>query len=403
MMGALFVAAAWSCRDADDHGGHGKAGADGQQDAGGGSGGAGGGAPGGAGGIASGAAGAGASSGGGAGGMCAPAPCAVPGCAVGVTPPPGTSLNDLWIGPHREVWAVGDGGFVARREPETGEWCWCAPAPPHSLNGVWGGASDNLYAVGERGVVVHFDGAQWTVTSLGARLDLRAIDGTAGNDVWTVGAQGTAFHFDGQLWSSDFVDARYEFHALWIDPTGVAHAGGRAPLPTDPNFPYMQFDEAFFLRHAPTGYGWQVEGSIAQWGGIDVLAIRGASATDIWAGGINFPAGAAQGYGGLFRFDGTAWTAVSVPDDLLANNYISDVAVNPPDGGGTLFVGSGGPLRYDGVNFTRPPDPAGATDLDVRGGDMYAVGGGGLVYRWTAQSGWIVERPAQRAPATGFF
>jgi hypothetical protein len=34
---------------------------------------------------------------------------------------------------------------------------------------------------------------------------------------------------------------------------------------------------------------------------------------------------------------------------------------------------------------------------------MYAVGGGGIVFRWTLQSGWIVDRPAQRSPASGFF
>src|SRR4051812_33962482 len=44
--------------------------------------------------------------------------CTLPGCPeTFATLPAGFDLYGVWIGPEKEVWAVGEGGFVGRRAP----------------------------------------------------------------------------------------------------------------------------------------------------------------------------------------------------------------------------------------------------------------------------------------------
>ena len=314
------------------------------------------------------------------------------GCPVSGPLPGGVSLTGVWIGPAGEVWAVGGAGYVGRRAPETGAWCWCVPLPS-SLNAVWG-AGNNVFAVGDAGVLVRFDGTRWLRDNV-AFVNLRAVHGTASDNVWAVGQFGTALRFDGIRWFDESAGPQYALGAVWVDPTGVVHIAGRGPLPDpDPYNPTFNV-EAAFLRRAPGGVAWEIEGSVPQRGGIDVLVMRGTSATDIWAGGINYPSGAATGYGGIFRFDGATWVADSGAGDLLASNYIMGIAPSSPAGGATLFTGSGGQgISYDGTSYAAAPELNGATNIDVRGAEMYAVGAYGLVLRWTAQSGWTVDRAA---------
>ncbi len=377
----------------DPHERDGGAAGDGGADARGGAG-AGGGA-GAAGGGAAGDDGAAGAGGAGGGEMCQPAAaCSVPGCGNAGPLPGGIALNGVWIGPAGEVWAVGAAGFVGRRDPETSGWCWCAPAPPATLRAVWGASSHEIFAAGDAGTLLRFDGARWVRYPFRVSQSLHALHGTAPENVWAVGEAGAAARFDGSDWRSESADNRYNLGAVWLDETGVVHAAGRAPLPIpDPYVPTFTV-EAVFLRHAPGAAGWEVEGSIPQRGGIDVLAMRGTSPANIWAGGINYPSGAAQSYGGLFHFDGAAWTTVTPGAEALSNNSITALAVATPDEDATWFVGTRQGLRFDGSAWREVPELAGATALDARGHEMYAVGADGLVFHWTVAAGWKIDRPA---------
>ena len=365
-----------------------------------------GGAPGNAGGGgAAGAAGAGGSPAGaggssGGGGMCqAPAggACAVPGCGVGLLPD-GSDLTDVWIGPAGEVWATAEGGFVGRRAPDTGAWCWCAPFPPHTLRAIWGASSTSLFAVGDTGTVLQFDGTRW-LRHLVVNLDLNAVHGTSGNDVWAAGERGSVVHFDGNTWQAETAGSQYQLNAVWIDPTGVVRVGGSAPLPQPDPYQPSDTEEAIVLRNDPPGsLEWPVELSVPQRGSSRIASLAGNSATDIWAAGVNTPSGAAAGYGGMYHFDGTVWTAPPFVDEILQSHFFSDLATGTPDAGATWFVGGVSGVRYDGTTFTQAPELASATRIDARGEEMYAVGEDGIVLRWTAHTGWTITRPAT-APA----
>jgi hypothetical protein len=342
----------------------------------------------------------------GTGGACAPsaggASCSVPGCGPSRSSPdllPGITLTSVWIGPAGEVWAVGQGGFVGRRAPDSNAWCWCAPNPPTSLTGVWGLDSDHLFVVGSGGTVLRLDGGHW-IRDFATGLDLNAISGTDADNIWAVGEAGTVIRFNGtSSWESHNADTRYSFGAVWIDPTGVVRLGGSAPITGgEPGASYNV--ESVVLRPAaPATAGWVVEASFPQRGAAGVHGMSGSSATDAWAVGVDQPSGAATGVGLIVHFDGATWSRAGGPDIPSTVHHMSDVAASTPDEGATWIVGGVRAVRVLGADFTISPDETlGRTGaIDARGAAMYAVGLDGLVMRWTA-SGWVVDRAPTPSP-----
>ena len=86
--------------------------------------------------------------------------------------------------------------------------------PPNTsaqLFGIWGPSATNLWAVGgdaeRHGVLWHYDGESWKVEDLSAVLPadvpttLYKVWGTSGTDVYAVGQTGVVIHYNGANWS----------------------------------------------------------------------------------------------------------------------------------------------------------------------------------------------------------
>ena len=88
-----------------------------------------------------------------------------------------------------------------------------------SLTDVWGSSDLDVYAVGNaagRGVVLHFDGATWSVVLDEPQVGFVRVGGTDPSDVWVTGhalvptgdvleevaGHGALRHFDGTGWST---------------------------------------------------------------------------------------------------------------------------------------------------------------------------------------------------------
>jgi hypothetical protein len=68
------------------------------------------------------------------------------------------------------------------------------PLPSGSvLNEIWGSSATDVFAVGEDGVVLHYDGAAWTLATP-TRAGLLGVWGSSPGDVYAVGAAGTILH-----------------------------------------------------------------------------------------------------------------------------------------------------------------------------------------------------------------
>ena len=349
----------------------------------------------------------------GAGGPAASAD--IGGCAP-IALPAGITLNGIWIGPSGEVWVAGSGGIVGRRMPDAagGAWAWCQPGSSSTLRSIWGGAADNVWAVGDAATILHWNGGAWTtVTDVGSPAvgNLSDVWGEAStltlpHPVWIVGAGGAVRSFDGFVWHVADAPAQYSLGGVWGSPSGVLRVAGSGPLPPVAG---VRSAEAVVLRLDADG-SWAREASFPQdHGAAGFGRISGASDTNIWAGGLRNPSGAAASFALAAHFDGTTWSLQAglgtplAPEDIILGRSFPDVAVSPPDAPSSAWFTDGSfeqrpAVRFDGTTWTAPdPVASGLVAIDVRGGAMWAAGFNGKVVRWTP-SGWVVSNPALRAP-----
>ncbi len=215
----------------------------------------------------------------------------------------------------------------------------CAPAANSgkgvtdaTLFATWGAADDDVWAVGTGGTLVHWDGKKWSPTMGPVTKTLRAIWGFAADDIWVVGEAATVLHYDGQSWSQVLIPDYQP------DPT-------QKPYTVKSNF----------------------------------LAVWGAAADDIWAGGLHDD----QGKGVLIHWDGSAWAYQPIfQDETREVHAIWGFAKDR-----ILMAGTQGMvLQFDGTQtFTElhPGTIATLFAISGFGKDALIVGDIGTVLRFT--------------------
>jgi len=147
-----------------------------------------------------------------------------------------------------DAWAVGwkaNGGGL-RPTPLTLHWngsTWAKVANgirpsdvSFSLASVWASAPDDVWAVGSTGpsgtvpraLIMHWNGARWSVIPPGPGGDfaLSDVDGSASDDIWAIGGDGASFtaqHWDGSAWTATSLPK----------PPGVTYMTGLAVVGAD--------------------------------------------------------------------------------------------------------------------------------------------------------------------------
>ncbi len=129
-----------------------------------------------------------------------------------------------------DVWAVGgdpsnpaDGGALIHWDGAQ----WTITETEAVLFKVWGTSSDNLWAVGVGGVILHYDGGAWLPQVSGTTEDLVSLWGRSESDVVAIGGrgQGLGVRWDGSAWSP-FELLTPGMSGTWMDSEGVVTAGG---------------------------------------------------------------------------------------------------------------------------------------------------------------------------------
>ena len=190
---------------------------------------------------------------------------------------------------------------------------------------LWGFAPNDLYAVSFVDLL-HWDGAAWSVVDTAGAIDpieLTAVWGTSGNDLWLGDAQnGRVFHWDGVAWSTG-ISQVVSVADLWGVAGGSVYAVGVADI--------SRFN----------GGVWT---SIA-----DDVADQGAG---VWGFGDN-DVWAASDFGGLFHWDGTAWTdTLPIDDPNFSNDSHNSIWGSAPDN--VWAVGDFGAVsHWDGARWTQ--------------------------------------------------
>jgi hypothetical protein len=284
-----------------------------------------------------------------------------------------------------------------------------------TLHDVEAIASDDVWAVGENGVM-HWDGDDWSVTSVPVTETLHAVSAAAPDDVWAGGYR-TFVHWDGAAWSqmpfppsiNGYVlalDARApnDVWAVGHEYTGsipfqitlVLHWDGvewtRIPSPN----PFGRMNSLAAVDVVAANEVWVVgnglsggpfAGHIAmRWDGsqwsdyssnTNICGLNGVeadSSTVVWAVG-RCPA-PNQSESAVYRYDGGVWGRITVPDVGTLNgiSVLSD--------SDAWAVGERGALHWDGNTWTAVDTPHQGLQAvsGVAPDDVWAVGEQGVMH-----------------------
>jgi len=104
------------------------------------------------------------------------------------------NLYGIWGSSSDNVYAVGGGGTVVKRNGST--WSAETSGTNNNLYGVWGSSSTDIFAVGVSGTIIHYDGKAWSTQTSGASANhLRAVWGASSENAFSAGDSGTILHY----------------------------------------------------------------------------------------------------------------------------------------------------------------------------------------------------------------
>jgi hypothetical protein len=149
--------------------------------------------------------------------------------------------------------------------------------------GMWGFSASDIFAVGDNGLILHFDGASWTMMSSPTSNHLHGIWGTAHNNIYAVGANCTIVHYDGFAWHREtYTSSGTQLYGVW----------GSGP------------SDVWVVGTAQQMYHW--DGSSwgrSPWGtACDLYGVHGTSSSNLYVVGTQ------NSYCLALHYDGTTWT-----------------------------------------------------------------------------------------------
>jgi len=307
----------------------------------------------------------------------------------------------VWAAGGRDVFAAGDGGFVARHtggfwavingadagEPWFDAWGTSAASvffvgaggavgryessvftaiqgpTTNTLRGVFGFSDSDVWAVGDAGAIVHFDGTSWSLVESGTTQGLRDIWGYDGGAI-AVGVNGTVVVYDGSRWEASFDSHSHAYQDMFGFSERDVFAVGRVGQNTG------------YVRHID-GREWVLPAE-------ELLSVWGFDPADVYAVGR---------LGAVFHFDGSAWTPMASGTTAVLNGVCGARTVA---GSRVYAVGGHGTIRaWDGVAWT-PMVPPSQYLLDLRDvwalepTDAFAVGPSGTVLHFKGPLGSLI-------------
>jgi hypothetical protein len=254
------------------------------------------------------------------------------------------TFNDIWGISGSIVFAVGDGGVIAKTTNNGTDWTDGTSGTLHDLHGVWGNSSSNFYAVGESGTILHFNGSGWSTVTSGTVNRLNAVWGNSANNIFVVGEDGTILHFDGSSWNVQESGVKANILGVWGTNDG-AHV-------------YAVGNSRWIIDHWEyTLLHW--ESSAATWNIMTSFSTTTRKLIDIW-GTSSSNVYAVGEDGVLLHYNGSAWSEIAsgTTADLYGIWGSSASNVYAVGAFGTL-------LRYDGNSWVP------TTPLDSNSEEIY--------------------------------
>jgi hypothetical protein len=249
-------------------------------------------------------------------------------------------VRSLWLEPSGSVYAVGDGGMIARRDDAA----WIVlrePVPLLQLNAIFGADDASFFALGYSSSFV-FDGSTWKENALADAAASQAGWAVSRDFAIAVGSKGAIDRWNGIRWIHEDSPISEDYVAAWAFTNADAFA--------------VSFQGT--LTHSD-GHSWSAVASLPY----HAADMHGTSPDDVWM--------APSVAGHVLRYDGSL-----VHDMTNATTQLPRAiwAVTPSS---VFVVGDGGMVvHYDGDSWTEQPTPTTDALLDVwarASDDVYAL------------------------------
>ena len=231
-----------------------------------------------------------------------------------------------------EVYAVGAYGTILRSDGK--KWVEQSTSTKFiPFAGIWGASSSDVFAVGggnDTWHVQHYDGKGWKEQSSGSGRGLLSVWGTGSTNVYAVGYrtagtnnQGVVLRYNGKQWADFYVPKGVSrLYGVWVSPANTVFAVGTAGA---------------VLRYEGAKWSMQVINTGSS--NDDFYTTWGTSSTNVYAGG----------YGGLYRFDGSAWKQEKAPPPSNVWGHVYGIWGTSPT---NVFVASQYKIfRFDGTTW----------------------------------------------------
>ncbi|MGQ0704102.1 MAG: Ig-like domain-containing protein, partial [Gemmatimonadales bacterium] len=314
-----------------------------------------------------------------------------------------SSLLGYWSANPQTSFAVGTGSTILRTDDGGVTWSKMAVADSADLVSVWGTSASNVYAVGSEGTILHYDGTSWNRMPVLTDRAILEVWGLGPNEIYAVGFR-TALRYDGTAWRPLGGAESAELWAVWGSDQAHIFAVGQdgviLRLVGGQFVPVASPTNLLLLGLWGTGpeslFAVGIQGLVLRWDGSawtsmpsptreNLFALWGKSGDDIVAVGDN---------GAIIHFNGSAWSLLpqsASGENLRAVYAAPGGAFGAAGWSGTILrrtvsgewaVGTTSPLLFDAVRLSA---------------QLYAVGGGGAVFR-EAGTGWNpLPIPAKRS------
>lgn len=225
---------------------------------------------------------------------------------------------------------------------------WTSMIETNSLNDIWGGDLNNVFTVGYNGTILHYDGNSVqhmesnTATTLGA-----VFAGETGGWAAAAGWSGDMLFFDGATWAPAFNPTTSGINDLWgqgdtvygVGDSGtILQSGNRGETWNTMISPTTEYlngiwgasmagplfavgNNGTVLKY--TGGNWSTMASNA-YSSIDLNAVWGSSAGDVYAVGDNWPfLGSNETQ--IIHYDGSSWKESYYSYNVLPPKYLTGI------------------------------------------------------------------------------
>jgi len=301
---------------------------------------------------------------------------------------------------HGQTYAVGNNGTILELIDDL---YW----QPANLTGlpvcdffrVWGSAPDDVYVTGcFADELFHYNGTVWETVEAapGSAGRLRAIDGNGADNVFMsifyggmYGDQSSVYHFDGSTWN--LLTGTNDAQDFWVDQEGALFSLGKS-------WDIINYDWDYGINVFRDG-SWSSE-FYTEYSGEELYRLHGCGADQPAFTGWQLVLPISL-YGGLLEYKDAAASWHRIPENMPCGEFFElcpvwDTAwygVYRVSSDEIWFAGENGAMLWWRPEFYIEFSHNYGFDFNALGmspaGDLYAVGEGGIIARWSG-AGWSV-------------